>query len=362
MMCCRTSQLIALCCAVTFALNSHAADGMQKGTPQLKQAGPLAFAPDGVLLIGDTQSASIFAIDTQDHGGGNAGSEINVSGINQKIAAMIGSATNDTLINDMVVNPSSGNVYLSVSRGRGPDAVPLIFKVDSKGALSELALENVNFAQASLDNAPKGDPARGGRDPRLSSITDIQFNSGKVIVAGLSNEEFASTLRVIDYPFDGRTQSTGIEIYHGAHGRLETASPVRTFITYENTVLAAYTCTPLVSIPVDDLKPQSRTKGRTIAELGNRNTPLDMIIYRKGDQDYLLMANTARGVMKLKLNKAQIDSAESISTRIDGTAGIGYETIESLKNVDQLDKLDDSRAVLLVSNANQVDLKTIQLP
>jgi hypothetical protein len=36
--------------------------------------------------------------------------------------------------------------------------------------------------------------------------------------------------------------------------------------------------------------------GTTIAELGNRNRPTDMIVYRKGGKDYLLIANTSRGV------------------------------------------------------------------
>jgi hypothetical protein len=165
----------------------------------------------------------------------------------------------------------------------------------------------------------------------------------------------------LDFPFDGAKTSTSIEVYHGAHGRLETASPVRTFITYENTVLAAYTCTPLVTIPVDDLK-GDKIMGKTIAELGNRNNPLDMIIYTKGDQDYLLMANDARGVMKLKLNKQEMDSATSIDSKIDGTAGVPYETLQ-LENVVQLDKLGEGHAVLLVANATgSVDLKTIALP
>ena len=40
-------------------------------------------------------------------------------------------------------------------------------------------------------------------------------------------------------------------------------------------------------------------KGKTIAELGNRNKPLDMISYKKEGKDYLLMANSSRGVMKI---------------------------------------------------------------
>ncbi len=39
--------------------------------------------------------------------------------------------------------------------------------------------------------------------------------------------------------------------------------------------------------------------GTTIAELGNRNRPTDMIVYSKDGKDYLLIANTSRGVMKV---------------------------------------------------------------
>jgi hypothetical protein len=338
-----------------------AADGeMQKGTPDLKHAGSLAFAPEGVLLVGDAQNAAIFAIATNDTGATDKG-EVNIEGINQKIAAMIGSSADDTIINDMAVNPTSGQVYLSVSRGRGPDATPILFKADAKGNLSVFELKDVKFAKASFDNVPESGTDRRGQNPRMSAITDIQYDHGKVIVAGLSNEEFASKLRVFNYPFDGQDSSTSIEVYHGAHGALETRSPVRTFITYESTVLAAYTCTPLVTIPVGELG-GDKIRGKTIAELGNRNTPLDMIVYKKGDQDYLLMANTARGIMKLKLDKSEFDAATSIDSRITDTAGVPYETMSQFENVVQMDKLNDAHAVMLVANSKNFDLKTVSLP
>jgi len=44
------------------------------------------------------------------------------------------------------------------------------------------------------------------------------------------------------------------------------------------------------------------------------------------------------------------------------TAGVKYETIAELKGVMQLDKLDDTRAILLVKNGDGFDLKTIELP
>ena len=139
---------------------------------------------------------------------------------------------------------------------------------------------------------------------RAESITDISFADGRVFVAGLSNEEFSSRLIAIPFPFstDG-FDAAAIEIYHGAHGRFETKSPIRTFVTYrinnEPYMLAAYQCTPLVKLPVADLKAGAHVKGTTIAELGNRNRPLDMIVYQKDGKDYLLMTNSSRGVMKI---------------------------------------------------------------
>ena len=334
---------------------------LKEGTPDIKHAGPMAFAPHGVLLVGDTLSAAIYAIDTGDDQAASGEKSINIEGVNQKIAAMLGSDAAETVINDMAVNPVSGNLYLSVARGRGPDAAPVIFKADSKGTLSELSLKKVKFSKAAIANAPESKEAPRG-NPRMSAITDLQYKDGKVFVAGLSNEDFASKLRVLKYPFDGSSQSTSIEVYHGAHGKLETASPVRTFTTYEDKVLAAYTCTPLVSIPVEDLKDGTKIKGKTIAELGKQNQPLDMIVYKKGDQDFLLMSNSARGVMKLKLSKRDIDSTKAIDSRIATTAGLPFETLKDLKDVVQLDKLNANQAVLLVSNSGRQDVRTIDLP
>ena len=126
-------------------------------------------------------------------------------------------------------------------------------------------------------------------------------------------------------------------MYHGAHGQFETAAPVRTFMTYDiggkPNVLAAYTCTPLVKIPVDQFKPGAKIKATTIAELGNRNRPLDMIAYRKGGKDFILMANSARGVMKIDAKEIDKHAAStSIESRIPDKAGVPYETLAEYAN------------------------------
>ena len=49
-----------------------------------------------------------------------------------------------------------------------------------------------------------------------------------------------------------------------------------------------------MKIPVSDLKAGETVKGITIAELGNGNRPLDMIVYKKGGKDFILLANSKR--------------------------------------------------------------------
>lgn len=338
----------------------------QQGRPALKLAGPMAFGPDGVLFIGDPQSAAIFAIDTAEKPSKNAGAAIEVAQIDQKIAALLGSTAKDVLINDLAVNPATGTVYLSVSRGRGPDAAPVIIRVDPQGKLSELALDDVHYAKANLPNAPDANAKdRRGNSQRQESITDLEYVDGRVVVAGLSNEEFSSNLRTIPFPFTATDTGTSVEIFHGSHGKLETHAPVRTFVSYtindQPHLLAAYTCTPLVKLPLVDLKPGKKVRGKTVAELGNHNRPLDIIVYQKDGKEYLLIANSARGVMKI--DAAQLGDADGIEAPVPDVAGVGYETVEGLKGVLQLDKLNGKQAIILVQAGPDVmNLQSVPLP
>jgi hypothetical protein len=237
-------------------------------------------------------------------------------------------------------------------------------RTDAAGKLEILSLDNIRHSSVALPNAPAADAkGRGGAPVRLEAITDLAYVDGKVIVADLSNEEFASNLRAIPYPFAAADRGASVEIFHGAHGRFETNAPVRTFTPYkiknQDHILAAYTCTPLVAFPMSELAPGKKVMGKTIAELGNRNRPLDMVVYKKGGQTYILMNNTSRGVMKIK--GENLDSYPAITAQTDVT-GVPYETIAGLKGVEQLDQLDDSRALILVKGDSGIDLKTLALP
>ena len=349
----------------------RAAD-MTVGTPDWKSVGSLAFGPDGLLFVGDSQGGAVFAVETGDRTMDSASDSIAVAGLNEKVAGLLGIEARDMLINDMAVNPASGRVYLSVARGRGPTAAPVLVRVDRSGKIEVVSVEKVPFRKAMLTNVPAegaGQPAAkkgpGGGSSRSQAITDLAYVDGRVYVAGLSNEEFSSRLVSIPYPFAEVNGGTSVEIFHGAHGRLETRSPIRTFASYkihgEPYLMAAYTCTPLVKVPVAALKPGAHFKGTTVAELGNRNNPLDMVVYQKDGKDFILLANSSRGVMKISTDG--VAEAPSIADRVADTAGLPYQKVTEMKGVVQLDGLDKTHALVLVQKeGGALDLETVPLP
>ncbi len=366
----RTKLLLG--CAVLVAMATvstvHAADwGLKKGNADLKSAGPLAFGPDGILLVGDTKAATVFAIDTGDATGEPGKVSLNVKALNEKIADAVGASVT---INDIAVNPASGNLYVSANAS----GKAVLVRVDGSGKLSQVKLEGVGVAKVALPNAPEDKVVGEGRrrgNPRDESITDLAYSDGKVLVSGVSPNPDGgrplSTVRELAFPLTSADAGVNVEIYHGAHGGLENFSTVRTFVPFnvdgKPVVLAGFTCTPLVRFDLKSLKSDKPVRGTTVAELGNRNRPYDMIVYEKDGESWLLMANSARGVMKISTK--DIGRSEGITERVEGggVAGQKYETIEELKGVVQLDRLNDSHAVILVQNEGGAqDLATIELP
>ncbi|MDO8539076.1 MAG: hypothetical protein Q7S40_01435 [Opitutaceae bacterium] len=364
----RCLVLSLLACALG-AAGAHAGitAGMKEGNPALKSISQLAFGPEGVLFIADTKAAAIVAVATGDTQPAASSALIKATAINQKIAALLGAAADQIVIEDLAVNPISRQAYLAISRGRGPDAAPVLLRIKADGQPEIVALDRVKFSRAELPDAPTDGmvgQANRQRNPRLEAITDIAYADGRVVVAGLSNEEFSSTLRAIEFPFKDVTRGTTVEIYHGAHGAYETRAPVRTFVPYkvgnQSHLLAAYTCTPLVQFALSDLKPGAKIQGKTIAEFGNRNRPLDIVVYQKDGKDYLLLANSARGVMKVAAE--QITGASSITSKVDGTKGLAFEKID-WDGINQLDRLDNRHAVVIRAGAGGIqNLETLALP
>jgi hypothetical protein len=359
----------ATCVLLTLVLSAvagHAAnltESLKSGKADLKSAGALTFAADGVLFVGDSLGGAIFALDTQDTTPSQA-TAVQVPGFGAKVAAMLGTSADQIQVNDVAVNPISKKTYVSLSRGLGPDAVPVIVRVDSNGTIQPLSLNNIRHSSVALPNPVTPATAGRGANQRLQAITDLAFVDNRVFVAGLSNEEFSSTLRSIAFPFNQADRGASVEIWHASHNRFETNSPIRTFMPYkinnEEHILASYTCTPLVKLPVSQLKSGQKVTGTTIAEFGAGNTPLDMIAYSKDGKNYILMSNTSRGVMKFAADG--LDSFAPITTRVADKGGVPYETIAALTGVVQMDRFDAQRAVILERTSAGFDLKTVALP
>ena len=101
-------------------------------------------------------------------------------------------------------------------------------------------------------------------------------------------------------------------------------------------------------------------KGKTVAELGNMNRPLDMIAYQKDGKDYLLLANSARGIMKVSTDK--IEETQPITQHISDKAGLTYETINDVKGVEQLAAFDANNALIVRKTESGQNLETLPLP
>src|SRR5262245_17128741 len=120
-------QWIWLSMAVLCVSTSFGADwGLKEGSPEIKSAGSLAFGPDGVLFVADTKGATVFAIATGDAKGDAAKVSLNVEGLGEQLAKSLGVPAAEVKVNDLAVNPDSGRVFLSVSKGPGPNPTPAI--------------------------------------------------------------------------------------------------------------------------------------------------------------------------------------------------------------------------------------------
>jgi hypothetical protein len=335
--------------------------GLTTGTPEIKSINALTFGPGGILFVGDAKSGSIFAIDTKDAAVVEQAAPVEIKNIDQKIAAMLGTEVQNITIQDIAVNPVSKKVYVAVQHS---DGTPVLLKIEGDKILP-VSTKNIEFASVALNNVPAADAKdRRGESIRVAAISDMGYADGKVLVSGLSGQEFNSTFRSIPFPFTDKQDQASLEIYHAAHGKYETLSPIKTFTTAEikgkKYLVASYTCTPLVLFPLDELKGGNHVKGRTVAEMGSGNSPLDIVTMKKGNDSFLVMANSSRPVFKVKYKNIEIYQG-SLTTPVEesfATAGVEFVSLP-VTNVIQLDKLDDTRMIMLQRRSNgNLDLWT----
>lgn len=366
---------VGLACLAADPLPAYTANFVLSKAP-VQSMGTLTFGPDGILFVGDQIGSAVYAFDTGDKQPGSA-EKIELQDLEAKIGGLLGADAKDVLIHDMAVNPISRNVYVTVSRARQnwntiwllPNDVGnanVLLKITPEGKISEVSLDPIAHSKVDLPNPVDPNAIDDWKKTKVSAntITDLAYADGKLYVAGLSNDAFNSTMRVAAFPFNGSLQTTGLEVYHGAHGKYETNAPVRAFLPYKlngkSALVAAYLCTPLALFPVDDLKQGAQVRGRTIAELGSGNYPLDMVAYQKEGKDYIFILNSQRGPMRVAAE--QLASTDvNITQQAPAYSGLPFEHLHGSGYL-QADNFGSQAIVVLArTQSGSLNLETLPL-
>jgi hypothetical protein len=342
--------------------------GLSLGKAQLKSAGALTFGPNSILFVADSKSASIFALDVTDNVKDTTSAEIELNNVDKALAAFLGITPEEVVINDMVVHPNSQHVYLSVSRGRSVDALPVIIRINRRKEIAEVKTDNILFSQASIHNAPGvDDKTSWGAPKRPMAITDIAFYDGTLYVAGLSNEEFSSNLRRLSFPFKpNETNNTSVEIFHTSHNRYETHAPITTFLPLslnnQPHILAGYGCAPLAKFSLADLKTNKHVKGATLAELGGGSRPIDIVFFKRKGEDHVLIANSNRSVYKIKVS--DLEKSQPLTTPVDDiyvSSGTPF-VATAFVGVLQIDDLNKNFVAAIMRDIQTGALNLVSLP
>ncbi|HKS05504.1 MAG TPA: hypothetical protein VJR92_04250 [Gemmatimonadaceae bacterium] len=350
------SCVLLLTVAATLAWIRPDASGMTRGNVEFKSLGAMTFGPNNVLFVGDHLNGNVLALQIDDKAAGSGAVE--VAGIDAKVAQALGTTVDQIAIEDMAVHPASHNVYLTVRRGAGADMTYALLRVTRNATRP---IEEVSLADVKFSTAPISNPSPNPGNARARTITDIAYADGQVWVAGLSNEQFASAFRRIAYPFSAAHETSTLQIYHVSHRASETRSPIMTFAPLKANnalyMIAGYTCTPLVTFDATALKNGQHVNGRTVAELGAGNQPSDITTFTAGGREYVLVANSRYGMMKL--SAGDFVSGAPLTTP-DGGNGIARTEVSAPGAIVQLADFDADRVIVIQKTAGGgLDLKSV---
>lgn len=294
-------------------------------TLDLSFAGALEFSDTGTLFVGDNYNGAIYAFDMTD---GSAPAQINpvrISDIDVKIADVLGVPSSAVAINDMAVHPVTAEIIVSVTRIGNFESAPAVLSVSQSGEIALLDLAALPYQKQTLTNyvdqdttfRPRGvgqgaplprDLAKGEITLSSLAIMDMEFHEGELFVSGVAYDNFLSSLRRMPYPFTGDQTTASVEIYHLSHDQNETRAPIRAMSIQEidgrTQIVAAYTCSPIVLIGLDEIEDGAHIIGRAISDYGN-GQPIDMVSYAMQGQEMLFLTSNSRSPQVIPLDSMQ---------------------------------------------------------
>jgi hypothetical protein len=345
------------------------------GNPGIKSIEAIAFGPEGLLLIGDGRGEQVIAIETGDTAPVKWATK-EITGIKDHLAGRLGTTASGIDIIKLAVNPASHKVYIAVRKLQGKEDI--IVTLDGAGKASEFPLDKVKYTRYALNTGDKS---------KVKLVTDLSWTGDRILVATQANEKFDAKLFSIRLD-EKEAVCFGTETFHVAHGRWETAAPLRTIIPYKegskNYIVGAFTCTPIVRYDLDDIKPQGQVKGQSVIELGYGNHPRDMFTYQKDGKNYILMCTQRvfgqqndpvrpSPYWTVKVDQSILGESKKINQQaLTRTAGKGKSNVSTTDRavpvpeydgVMLMDRLDANQAVVIRTDGkNAIDLAVLPLP
>lgn len=317
----------------------------------------MAFGPENVLFIGDSRDSKIVAIELGEATPNTESESYNIFDLEGKISDYFQIEQSEIRVMDLKVHPQTKVAYLAVHVGFSQEKTSHILTIDVMGNLDEIDYSAFSSSSIDLVDPANEDIVFWGKTPaRTLTITDIDYHKGNIYLAGLSNEEFSSALRKIPYPFNGEYETSSIEMYHTTHNQMETRAPIRTQAIMElngvDSIIAGYTCTPMVTIPIDSLTDGALVSGKTIAEIGYGNSPIDILPFQafafSGEgsepviEELVLVTNSHRGAALFKVSDIEeFNQGEGLTTPSGfNPAGVEYLPVPlvGLLHVDDQDE------------------------
>lgn len=306
----KTSVTVSLVAALTISTAAFADTNLD-----IKFAGALEFAEDGTLFVGDNYNGAIYAFEMPSEAGSEQIMPSSIANIDAKIAELLGVGIHAIELNDMVSHPVSHDLYISVTRIGSSTSQPALIQVTQDRQVNLVDLASLEFQKQELLEFPEGkttfrprglgpgsvplprDLAKGEIPLRTLAIMDMEFHEGELFVAGVAHDNFLSSLRRMSYPFDGNQGITNVEMYHITHDQNESRAPIRAMSVQEidgkPQLVAAYTCSPIVLVPLEDIENGAKISANTIMDYGN-GQPLDMIPFEMQGQTMLFVTNDSR--------------------------------------------------------------------
>jgi len=341
----------------------------QQGNPRIKTIEAIAFGPKGLLLIGG--GALVVSVETGDVTP-TKWSTTEVAGIDTVLAGKLGLEAKDIEIRKLAVNPASGKAYVALQSLKTKAGV--ILTIDGAGDVAEFSLADVKYRSYPLA-VPK---------LTITKVTDIAWVGGKIVAATQATDRFGASRVFTINPAakDGAPTQISTKTFHVGHNQWETHAPIRALMAYEasgkSSVVGSFTCTPVVRYDIEDARDNDQVIGNTVLELGTGNTPRSMFAYERDGKKYLLVSvgrnnkqpafgfPSAYWVARVDadLLKESTNVNQKAPWRIGGKNLVGdrVQVAKEYFGVQQMDRLDRGRALVIMESKGGLSLRALPLP